>query len=448
MHRVLSLVVAFVVGATVFAGPASAQDQWTAPRRLADDQAEIVNVVSSGSGDIFSTYFANGIFDVTRRPSGKWVRGSGPAGGDNRGVGKGGVVDVDGNVTVAYPVDGYCPADGSDDEWGDDPADFRIVGAFRPFGKEPRVFRLPGQWHGCTQSVPALDVDAHGTVTAIWSGEGSLYAAQRRLGQRWSKPVVIGKSPGTEFDVVVTGEEGVTAVWATARAIRSATSRTFGRWATGRKVAEIPGGDPLNRGEHVSVVSTGRGSLLVAWSDFTLQDHDWQSRVRFATADRRGRWRAPRTVERIAALPVKVQAVVIAAHGRRAVLGWHSKDPNAGAGGPLRARVRTRGDWSPTKLLDRRADLFGPNGLAATDTGAALVWTGGEAGNYFPLASTRRWAGGWGAPQLLSSNGPADEWLAERRVPWVVAYKPDIFTAAFPRDRETWYSDLRLGAGR
>jgi hypothetical protein len=448
MNRALSLVVAFLVGATVSAGPASAQDQWTAPQRLADAQAEIVNVVSSGSGDIFSTYFANGTFDVTRRPSGKWVRGNGAAGGNHRDSGTGSVVDDDGNVTVAYPVDAYCPANGSDDEWGADPSDFRIVGAFRPFGKEPRVFSLPGQWDGCSESVPALDVDAHGTVTAVWSGDGFLHAAQRRRGQRWSTPVAIGKSPGTEFDVVVTDEDHVTAVWATSRAIRSATSRTFGHWAHGRKVAQIPDGYPLNRGEHVSVVSTGRGSLLAAWSDFTLHDHDWRSRVRFATADRLGRWRAAHTVERIAALPVKVQAVAIAAHGRSAVLAWHSTDPYADAGGPLRVRVRTAGAWSPTKLLDRRADQFGPNGLAATDAGTALVWTGGEAGNYFPLASTRRWADGWGTPHLLSSQGPPDEGLAARRVPWVVAYKPDVFTAGFPRDCETWSSDLRLGATR
>lgn len=446
MHRVLSLVVAFMVGAVVLADPAAAQDRWTAPQRLANDQAAIVNVTSSGSGDIFSTYYANGIFDVSRRPGGKWVRGRDPVGGDPRVVGKGVVVDDDGNVTVAYPVDGYCP-DGGDHEWGEESDDFHIEGGFRPFRKDDwRRFRLPGEWDGCTQSVPALAVDARGTVTAVWSAEGSLYVAQRRLGQRWSKPVVIGRCPGTEFDVVATGRK-VTAVWA-AGSIRSVTSRTFGRWGTGRKVAEIPGRGSPNRGEHLSVVGTGRGSLLAAWSDFTLRDREFYSRVRFASADRRGRWRAPRTVQRISVIPLRVQAVVTAAHGNRAVLAWHVKEPYADEGGPLRVQVRTRGGWSSPKLLDRRADLVGNNGVAATDDGTALVWTGGDAGNYFPLARTRRWRGKWGATQLLTSQGPADEDLAADRVPWVVTWKPNVFTAAFPRGRETWSSDLHLGTAR
>ena len=441
MHRMSLLVVALVVGAAVLAGPASAQDQWTAPERLADDQAGIGQVSSSGSGDIFATFYANGVFDVSRRPGGNWVRGRDPVGGAG-----GIVVDDDGNVTVAYPADGYCP-DGSGMDWGEDSEDFHIEAAFRPFGTQDwRRFRLPGAWDGCMQSFPELDVDARGTVTAVWSGDGSIYASQRRLGQRWTKPVVIGRCQGTEFDVVVTGRKA-TAVWTTEvmlpGSIRSAVTRTFGNWGKGRKVADIPG-DPYGYGEHLSVISTGRGTLLAAWSDFVSRNREWYSRVRFATTDDRGRWRAPRTVDSIDVVPTRVRAVATAAYGSRAVLAWLMSDDEE-AGGPLRVRVRTRGGWSSTKLLDRSANMLGSNGVAATEGGAALVWTGGDAGNYLPLARTRRWSGKWRSTELLSNRGPAD--LMKSRIPWVVTYKPDVFTAAFPRDDETWSSDLRLGAG-
>jgi len=321
-------------------------------------------------GDIFSTFYANGVFDVGRRPGGKWVRGRDQI--DGRVAGKGAVIDDDGNVTVAYPVNGYCPADGGDDEWGNEPNDFHIEARFLPFGKQEwRRFRLPGRWDGCAGSVPALDVDARGTVTAVWSAE--------------------------------------------------------------RKVAEIPDGTS-SRGEHLSLLGTSRASLLAAWSDYWGRDREWYSRVRFAGADRRGHWRSPRTVERIAVVPNGVAAVVTAAHGNRAVLAWHVKESNADGSGPLRVRVRTRGAWSSSKLLDRRADHFGVNGVAATDAGAVLVWNGGETGSHFPLARTRRWAGAWEPVQLLSS--PTDGNAA--RAPWVVTWKPNVFTAAFSRGRETW----------
>lgn len=448
MLRVFSVVVALVVSVTLVAAPASAQDQWTTPRRLPTSQATIVNVTSSGSGHIFSTYGAGGVLEVSRRPGGRWIRGRDPVSYDPQGVGRGAVIDDDGNVTVAYPTGGYCPSDGGDDEWDNEPVDFRIEAKFRPYRSEDwRLLRVPGQWDGCTQSFPALDVDARGTVTAVWSGNDSLYAAQRRLGQRWSKPVLIGRSAGSEFDVEVTGDK-VTAVWA-AGSVRSATSHTFGRWGRARKVAAIPG-DPYGRAEHLSLVGTGRGSLLAAWSDFAVNDRGWYSRVRFSTADRRGAWRAPRTVDRIDVVPTRVQAVVVAAHGRRTVLAWHMRNDSEGAEGPLKARVRAGGRWSSTKLLDRRADVFGPNGAAANDAGATLVWTGGDAGNYFPVARTRPWAGAWGASQLVAGEGtPGDQ--VTGAAPWVVAWKPDVFTAAFgriPQYREVWSADLPMAGGR
>ena len=440
MHRAFSLLVALVISATGFAAPASARDQWTTPQRLPAGQAAMVAVTSSGSGDIFSTYSANGILEVSRRPGGTWVRGREPVGGDGRNA----VIDDDGNVTVAYPAGGYCAWD-QGDEYGDsDP--FHIEAKFRPFRSEDwRVFRLPGEWDSCNESEPALAVDSRGTVTAIWSGDGLLYAAQRRLGDRWSQPVEIGRTaPMTRFAIVAAGQQA-TAVWSNAGVIRSATTKTDGRWGRGQKVAELPVGE-YPRAEHLSVAGTGERSLLVAWSDTAVRDREWYHRVRFATTDRRGVWRAPRTIDKITAEPNRVGAVVVAAHGSRAVLAWHKRQRGRNTFGPLSVWTRAGGTWSSTKLLDRRADRLGPDGLAATDTGAALVWTGGDPGNHFPLASTLRWKNRrWGAAQLLTSQDPPE---AEAHTPWVVTYKPDVFTAAFWRGRATWATDLRIGSAR
>ena len=248
MRRVLSVVTASVVATAVFALPASADGGWSAPQRAASDQVEPLHVASNGSGDIFAMFSSSsGGGSFTRRSNGAWNPWSEPTGGAS-GVDEGAVVDGDGNVTVAYP-NGYCSGDW-EPVWVED-SDFHIAAGFRPYGKdrpygkEWRQFRLPGQWPGCEENVPALGVDARGTVTAVWSGGGSLHASQRRLGERWSAPVVLGPARMGEFDVVVTPEGIATVVWAATRSIRSATSRTFGRWGTGRKVADIPDRSPL-----------------------------------------------------------------------------------------------------------------------------------------------------------------------------------------------------------
>ena len=448
MRRVLSVVTASVVATAVLAYPASAEGGWSAPQRLANDQvqAEFLHVASNGSGDVFATYWANGIGSFTRRPSGTWNRWSESTGGAE-GVDEGAVVDNDGNVTVAYPADGHC-GEYWDDEMGDhgvEDADFHIAAAFRPYGKEWRQFRLPGQWAGCEQSTPALGVDARGTVTAIWSGGGSLYASQRRLGKRWTAPLRLGPARVGEFDVVVTPEGIATAVWAATSSIRSATSRTFGRWGNDRKVAYIPDRIGLSRAEHLTVASTGPRSLLAGWSDFTLRNDRFESRVRFATADDRGRWRTPRTVKLVSNTSVRVGSVVTAAKEGNAVLAWHLIDGEK-AVGPLRIRVRTRGRWSRAALVDRRAAAFGANGLAVTDAGVVLVWIGGDPGRHFPLAATRRWVGAWGTPQRLASRGFSSP--DARVVPWAVTWKPGVVTAAFPGESELSYSDLRFRRAR
>jgi hypothetical protein len=278
-------------------------------------------------------------------------------------------------------------------------------------------------------------------VTAVWSGEGTLYATQRRLGERWTKPVVIGRDKGWEYDVVVHGRK-VSVVWATSREIRSVTSARFGRWGNGRKIASMPDGKNP-RVEHLSMVSTGGGSLLAGWSDVAARQGELHSRVRFATADDDGRWREPRTADRLSVTSESVLAVLTASHGGRAVIAWHKGRRYDEAGGPLLVRVRVGGEWSPNELVDGNADLVGPISLAAADAGVALVWTKGDPGNYLPLASSRRWAGTWRGPHPLSSQAPG--WSTPGPAPWVVTYKPDVFTAAFPHGRETWTSDLRLG---
>ena len=440
MHRALSLVI-FLLTATVgLPGPAWAQEQWTEPQRLANDQTRMGGVTSSGSGEIFATFFVQGAVEYSRRPTGRWARGDTSLPSDVAAPGQGGVVDGDGNVTMLYPAGGRCP-DGSD--WDDTRQDAHIEAAFRKRGAEEwRLFRLPGQWDGCSVSLPALDVDRRGTVTAVWSGEGTLYATQRRVDGRWTKPVVIGRNHRYGLDVVAHGRK-VSVVWATGESIRSVTSPGFGRWGAGRTMASMPQGK-YPRVEHLSMVSTGGGSLMAGWSDRAARDREWYSRVRFATAGERGRWREPRTVDRISRIPLTFLAVQTAADGDRAVLAWHKAERYDDAGGPLQARVRTGGDWSPTELVDDDADLIGPVALAATDTGVAVVWTQGDSGNYLPLASSRSWAGSWKAPQELSGLSPG--WSTPGPAPWIVTYTPDVFTSAFPHGRETWTSDLHMGA--
>lgn len=440
MHRAVALVVLLVTLTVGTPGVASAQDQWAEPQRLANDQTRMGGVTSSGSGEIFATFFVQGPVEYSRRPTGRWARGDTSLPSSVSMPGQGGVVDGDGNVTMMYGAGGRCP-DGSD--WDDTRQDAHMEAAFRKKGAEEwRLFRLPGQWDGCELSLPALDVDRRGTVTAVWSGEGSLYATQRRLGERWTKPIVIGRNHRYGLDVVAHGRR-VSVVWATDESIRSVTSAGFGRWGDGRKVASMPDGK-YARVEHLSVVSTGGGSLLAGWSDMAAREREWYSRVRFATTDDGGRWHEPRTVDRIAQVPLSFLAVLTAADGGRAVLAWHKARRYDEAGGPLQARVCSGGDWSPTELVDDNADLVGPVSLAATDAGVAVVWTQGDSGNYLPWASSRSWAGSWQAPQELSTLSPG--WTTPGPAPWIVTYKPNVLTSAFPHRRETWTSDLRLGA--
>lgn len=440
MRRALLLVVLLLTLTLGGPGPASAQDQWTEPQRLANDQTRMLGgVTSSGSGEIFATFTVQGAVEYSRRPTGRWARGDTSLPGSLYLPGRGGVVDDDGNVTMVYAAGGNCPEEG---DFDDERRDAHIEAAFRKNGAEEwRLFRLPGQWEGCSVSVPALDVDRRGTVTAVWSGAGTLYATQRRLGRRWTKPVVIGRDARSSLDVVAHGRK-VSVVWATGESVRSVTSATFGRWGEGRKVASMPDGK-YPRVEHLSVVSTGDGTLLAGWSDMVARQREWYSRVRFATADARGRWREPRTVDRISAVPENFLAVLTAAHGDRAVLAWHKANRYDEAGGPLQVRVRTGGNWSPSELVDGNADLVDSFSLAATDGGVALAWTKGDPGNYLPLASSRRWAGTWRGPHPLSSQAPG--WSTPGPAPWVVTYKRNVFTAVFPHGRETWTSDLRPG---
>lgn len=255
---------------------------------------------------------------------------------------------------------------------------------------------------------PALAVDADGTQTIAWIGQGAasgIYTRTRPRGGTWGATQRLSGAGEQGFASLrlaagPTGE--VTATWTHREFGADATTievvgaaRRGGTW-TGPMAIEVPANDARD----LDLVCATSGSCTAAWTQLVGP----RTEIRSATlATGATMWSAPTTLASSAAELDSPQLAVDAAGTETAVWRRRSSPAHAIEG----SRRQPGGAWEPSVVLsDTAISAFAPDVAVSPEGAATAVWQ--RAGALQQLASATRPASdgaGWSVPKTLTSVG-------------------------------------------
>jgi hypothetical protein len=296
---------------------------------------------------------------------------------------------------------------------------------------------------------PVSTVDDTGVVTAVWSQQAGLRAAQRRADGTWTGPVTLDVCAEPEpycsisgYSVASDGSGTVTAMWSKPSG-QPATYRTYtasmprgGAWSTPQRLAVKPFGTTLTVARNGAMLLTypswvaGKGHVVVAeyrapgasWSATRKRVFAHAQEPQVGLSDRgvallvvRGELVRPSTHIRAyrflprrgwgrahrvgVSFPSDIPPYTVAVAGSgRAVVAWM-----AGAEGHASLRARTMGRhgvWGAARTVSRPASFVPESEGVAIQRAAYVIWTTPHAGiRYAAKRPGKPWAVGVAYPR-------------------------------------------------
>ena len=275
----------------------------------------------------------------------------------------------------------------------------RIVASTRPAGGAWAA-PVPVSPLGHNAAAPNLVVDASGTYTATWfglvGGQQALESSVRDSSGVWSPEVVIGRQDSylsTPPDVDAAGT--VTAVWVFQGLAMSSSRPKGGAWST--PVTVSPAGADI---QSLDLDVNAQGSAIMSWTRYT----GTVEQVQASTRPVGGTWSAPVTVSSTNTVDDYGSTVALDPAGN-AVVAW-TRATGSGSASAYASMRPAGGAWSPEAALST-APLGGsmPH-VAMTAAGEAIAtWSATVAPNRYAIASSIGTLNGtWSAPTTLSAT--------------------------------------------
>ncbi len=257
---------------------------------------------------------------------------------------------------------------------------------------------------------PQLAVDPAGNATAVWRSSdvstSVVQAATRPVGGTWSDPVELSVDTSVDLgqepelpQVDVDAHGTATAVWSHdpgshQYVVQAATREPGGAWST---PADLSAAGSSARTPQIAVAPSG--AATVVWTT-----SGGQSVAQSASRSAAGAWGAATT---LSAASVRVSNPDVAVDGSGAATAvWNRLD------GSYATEVASRpadGPWSVvTALSSPGQDTFDTPQVASAGGRTVVVWQHHD-GDAWVVAASERTATGWAAPQDLSESGQAED---------------------------------------